>query len=265
MRIPMRTTTLVAVCLLTCATAQAGGSIAGVVRYEGEAPAPKKWPVTVDAEVCGAQAVSEDLALGKKGGVRDVVVSLAGTFEGAPSMVKPPAGFSFNDKGCRLDPHVLIVPAGSDIAIVNADHLNHSFRTYSRTNPPQSVALPKTSTRAMLHLDYPENIEIRCEVHEWEKARIVVAARPYNAVTDLDGRFEIKDVPAGDYTIGFWQESLGSETRRIQVREGETLRLDIPFGQKVADDFPTDPEDSPEAAEAVSRLDVNVLPITTTR
>ena len=45
-------------------------------------------------------------------------------------------------------------------------------------------------------------IPVRCNPHPWMNAFINVAATPFYAVTDADGHFEIKGLPAGTYTIG---------------------------------------------------------------
>jgi hypothetical protein len=248
--------------LLTCSgLAHAGGTIIGTVRYEGEVPLAKRRPVTVDANVCGPEAVTQELMLGKRGAVQGAVVSLEGAFEGVVQPPAPTGGYALDEKGCRLDPHVMVLPAGSDLKILNSDHLNHFYRVESRTNPPTSVALPKSASAATVHLDFPEIVELRCDIHEGERARIVVSRHPYVAITDADGRFEIKDVPVGDFTISFWQEYLGSQSRRIQVREGEATRVDIILGPRKQSDFPTEPA----ASLSVSRLDVNILPIITVR
>ncbi|HEX5037096.1 MAG TPA: carboxypeptidase regulatory-like domain-containing protein [bacterium] len=250
-----------AVVFLFSGLAHAGGTIVGVVRYDGEVPLAKRRPVTVDANVCGPEAVTQDLVLGKRGAVRNVVVSLEGAFEGVVRPPSPVGGYVLDEKGCRLTPHILVVPAGSDLKILNSDHLNHFYRVESRTNPPTSVALPKSASSATLHLDFPEVVELRCDIHEGERARVVVSRHPYIAVTDEEGRFEIKDVPVGNFTISFWQETLGSTNRRVQVREGEATRVDIILGPRKQSSFPIEPD----ASHKVSRIDVNVLPILTVR
>lgn len=241
------------VLLLSSGLAHAGGTIVGVIRYDGEVPLAKRRPVLVDADVCGPVAVTQDLILGKKGAVQGVVVSLEGGFEGVVRPLPPPGGYVLDEKQCRFNPHVVVVPAGSDLKILNSDHLNHFYRVESRTNPPTSVALPKSASSATLHLDFPEVVELRCDIHEAERARIVVSRHPYVAVTDEEGRFEIKDVPVGDFTILFWQEALGSTNRRVQVREGEATRVDIILGPRKQSSF------------RIDRIDVNVLPILTVR
>lgn len=251
-----------AVCL-TCIPrlATAGGTIIGVVRYDGEAPPALKRPVTVDQDACGSEAVTETLSLGKRGVVQGVVVSLAGSFEGNLARTRPEAGYFFDEKGCRLNPRILVVPAGSDIKILNSDQLNHFYSIESRTNPPVSVSLPKSATSAVLHLDFPEIVELKCQIHDWERATVVVSRHPYVAVTDEQGRFEIKDVPVGSYTISFWQRILGNQSRIVQVREGEVTRADIILGNRKQSSFL--PQGS--VSLSASRLDVNILPIITVR
>lgn len=246
-----------AILFFLASDAWAGGSLSGVVRYQGEPLPPKRHPVTVDAAVCGPEGVSEELVLGKRGGVRDAVVFLEGRVEGAQELRRPPGGFTLDQKNCQFEPHVLVVAPGSDVFVLNSDILNHHLKTLSRTNPPLSVAQPKSAPRLVLRFDHPEIIEIRCGVHEWQKGWIVVAQNPYYVVTDLDGRFEIKDIPAGDYTVTFWQETLGYETRRVQVREGEVLKLDVTLRRHSENVFPP----NPHFARSISRLDINVLPI----
>src|SRR6185295_1056217 len=105
------------------------------------------------AGVCGPEAVTQELVLGKRGAVQDAVVSLEGTFEGVIRPPSPPGGYVLDEKECRLSPHVVVVPAGSDLKILNSDRLNHFYRIESRTNPPVSVALPKSASAAAIHLD----------------------------------------------------------------------------------------------------------------
>jgi plastocyanin len=247
----------IAVYLLQIQPAWAGGMVSGVVRYQGERPSAKRRPVTTDASVCGPEAVDEAFVLGKREGLRNAVVYLQGRVEGARSFPEPEGGFVLDQKHCRFEPHVLVAGAGSQIAVLNADHLNHNLKTVSRTNPPLEIAQPKSVFRAMLRIDHPEIVELRCGIHDWMSAWIVVAEHPYYAVTDADGRFEIKDIPAGDYTLALWHESLGLETKGIRVREGETVKINWSPRRPSAYSTPQEPFISRSAG----RLDVNVIPI----
>src|SRR5262249_40361437 len=51
-----------------------GGTLSGTVKYSGTAPAPEKFDVTKDNEVCGQEKTKNDLVVGSGGGIRDVMV-----------------------------------------------------------------------------------------------------------------------------------------------------------------------------------------------
>jgi hypothetical protein len=46
-------------------------------------------------------------------------------------------------------------------------------------------------------------------IHDWMRGYVRVFDHPYFAVTDANGRFEIKDAPAGNWRLVVWQESVG--------------------------------------------------------
>ena len=52
-------------------------------------------------------------------------------------------------------------------------------------------------------------IAISCNIHPWMKGYMCVFDHPYFAVTDDDGNFEIKNVPAGKLQMVIWQEDMG--------------------------------------------------------
>ena len=52
-------------------------------------------------------------------------------------------------------------------------------------------------------------LRVSCGIHPWELGWLVVSEHPYVAVTDKDGRFEIKNLPVGKSTFMFWQEAAG--------------------------------------------------------
>ena len=64
-------------------------------------------------------------------------------------------------------------------------------------------------------------VQIKCDVHSWMNAYAGVVSHPYFAVTAEGGAFELKNLPAGTYTIEAWHEKLGTQTaERHARREG---------------------------------------------
>ncbi len=48
-----------------------------------------------------------------------------------------------------------------------------------------------------------------CSYSAWAKGWVGVFKHPYYAVTDADGKFEIKNAPAGTWRLILWQERVG--------------------------------------------------------
>ena len=74
-------------------------------------------------------------------------------------------------------------------------------------------------------------IPVKCNVHPWMKGYIAVLKNPYFAVSDKEGRFSLKDLPPGSYTITAWQEKLGTSVQKITVGAGENKTVDFTFKQ----------------------------------
>jgi plastocyanin len=206
-----------------------GGSIAGVVRYDGPSHAIGKLTVTKDQEVCGKDSTDEQLVLGDGGAVANAVVSLSGISRGKPFSDGPVV---LDQKGCRYAPHVLLVPAGAPIKVLNDDGILHNVHTYGRTNPPVNVAQPAFKKEITIQLDEPESVPVKCDTHEWMNGVIVVMDHPYFAKTDEKGAFRLSDVPAGDYTVAVWHEKLAAKSTKVKVDPGKESRADFTLGAK---------------------------------
>src|ERR1700676_4198094 len=59
-----------------------------------------------------------------------------------------------------------------------------------------------------------------CNVHPEMSGYVVVVAAPYFAVTDKDGNYEIKNVPAGKYNLKTWSEDGKPTTQAVEVTAG---------------------------------------------
>jgi len=63
-------------------------------------------------------------------------------------------------------------------------------------------------------------VRAKCDIHSWMGGYWVVAESPYTVLTDKDGNFSITDIPAGDYTLKIWHETLGETTQKVSVTAG---------------------------------------------
>jgi galactose mutarotase-like enzyme len=72
-------------------------------------------------------------------------------------------------------------------------------------------------------------VRIKCDVHGWMTAYAGVLNHPYFAVTANGGAFELKNLPAGTYTIEAWHEKLGTSTESVAIAEKETKEVNFTF------------------------------------
>ena len=63
------------------------------------------------------------------------------------------------------------------------------------------------------------------------KMFVNVTKSPYFAVTDKDGKYEIKNLPPGDYTLAFVHEKLGEQDQKVTVAAKDTKTVDASFKQ----------------------------------
>ena len=196
----------------------AGGTVSGTVKFDGTPPKPKQLEVTKDKEVCGVKPhFDEDVVVGADGGIQNAVVVI----KGAKGDMKP-SDVTFDQKGCRYEPHVLAFEAGSTVNIDNSDGILHNIHTYSKVNPPFNMAQPKFKKVIKEKVEKPEVIKVTCDAHGWMHGWWYATDTPYFAVTDDKGNYTINDVPPGSYTIEVWQEKLGTKDDKVDVKDGQT-------------------------------------------
>ena len=205
-----------------------GGSISGTITFAGDAPAPTPIEATKDAKVCGkTQKFEESLVVGDNKGVKNVVVSITGIESGKDF----DAGDKLDQKECVYTPHIVLTPAGENLEILNNDGILHNIHTYSEANPAFNQAQPKFKKKLKKKFDKPEYVKVTCDAHNWMTGWIVVMDHPYYAVTDASGNFSMSDVPAGEYEVKIWHETLGETTQKVTVEAGGDASVSAELSQ----------------------------------
>jgi len=184
------------------ATAQGGGgTIEADVKYNG-APQVEKLKVNKDTEKCGTEAVIEKVVVGGNKGLANAVVSVPGA------------------KGVGKATKTTI----DDLEIKNSDDILHNIHTYSTANPSINKAQPKFKKVMTEKLEKPEYVKLTCDVHSWMLGWVAVTPGPA-AVTDANGVAKIENVPPGKQTVEVWHETLGKQTKDVEVKAGQTTKV----------------------------------------
>ncbi len=158
--------------------------------------------------------------VGADGGLGDVVVSLKRAMITGKSTGASAPPVVLDQKGCLYTPQILAVQTGQKI-IVKIPTRASTTSTPSRQDNPEAnqVQMPGGADLTFT-FDKPEMfLKFKCDVHPWMFAWVSVFDNPYFAVSDKDGKFTIKNVPPGKYTLEAAHRKLGTQTAEIEVKD----------------------------------------------
>jgi plastocyanin len=141
----------------------------------------------------------------------------------------PPGTETMDQKQMQFMPHVLGVVAGSTVKFVNSDPTPHNVfspdhEKYNLGTFPQGQSKDYTFSKCTT---FPCVYTQLCRIHPEMEGFVVVLQNPYFAVSDREGKFEIKDVPPGSYTLGVWHPKLKGQPKPVVVVAGKPAEVQI--------------------------------------
>jgi hypothetical protein len=225
-----------------------GGTITGVAVWKGEVPELPPIEVETDTSVCGKEVPSQALRVNSKNnGVPYVLVYLERVEKG-----KAPADkYWLNMEACQFKEHIFPFVRSQVMAMVNHDPFFHNLHFFnaknvSLLNVPMSDPDQKIEHKFLRTPLRNEKgvMRLQCDVHNNMNAYWAAFDHPYFAVTDADGKFEIRGIPAGKYTLVAWhegykviREEMGRpiydrphiRQQEIELKPQETIKVDFEF------------------------------------
>lgn len=206
---------------LFCASAYAG-TLSGAVAFTGTAPAVEKLKTDADPK-CKMMHPdgldSDSVIVNANGTLKNVFVYVKSGLEGK-KFEAPKEPILFDQHGCAYKPKVFGIQTGQQLEILNSDDTLHNVHALSANSPQFNLGMPIKGMKVKKSFAKPEvMVKIKCEVHPWMAAYVGVLDHPFFAVSDDQGKFEIKDLPAGKYTIEAWHEKFGVQTQEIEVAD----------------------------------------------
>ena len=206
------------------------GGIAGVVTFYGQAPA--RQPINMDSDpYCTQQPrnTTEAVVVGDGSGLQNVFVYVK---DGLGNRVfpVPSTAVVLDQKGCRYTPHVLGIQVGQILEILSSDNTLHNVHAMPEQNREFNKAHQLAGIKHMHVFSTKEvMVPFKCDVHKWMNAYVGVVDHPFHAVTAGNGRFELKGLPPGTYTVEAWHETLGTQTQMVTVGEKQTSDVSFTF------------------------------------
>lgn len=153
------------------------------------------------------------------------VVYLEGAF---PAPATQPVT-EIRQKDLTFIPSLLPVQVGTKVEFPNLDDTHHNIFSFS---PPKRFDLgrykPDEKPVPSQVFDVAGLVTLRCDIHEHMRALILVLPTPYFVVTDAEGRFTLKGLPAGRFMLKAWIDSRTTHEQPVEITADGRLKIDFP-------------------------------------
>lgn len=197
-------------------------TIKGKFTLVGTAPGLSVLKIDKDQSVCapgGKTVYSEEVVVDKTTmGIKDVVIYLttkapaeSDKWEHADYAADKSKQVLFDQKNCVFLNHLFVMRTTQTMLIKNSDPVGHNTSISGSAGSkivPVNVIIPASAEtvwepKGESAIPNP----VSCTIHPWMSALVLTRSNPYYAVTDAQGNFEIKNVPAGvDLEFAVWQQ-----------------------------------------------------------
>src|SRR6266511_2991825 len=132
-------------------------------------------------------------------------------------------------KDLTFIPALLPIEVGTRVQFPNLDDTYHNIFSYS---PVKRFDLgryrPEERPIPSVMFDRPGLVTLRCDIHEHMRGLILVLNTPYFVMSDTAGRFRLDKLPAGRYTLKAWIDSRTTREKPIELKDGQTVHVDLP-------------------------------------
>lgn len=218
----------------------AGGTIKGYAKFNGEQkkrPILRSFNATTDKACAAAHKdatpLSENFVWGDNNTLQNVLVYVSKGVDNSKTYKPLNAKPELDQVGCLYTPHVLGIVKDQDLLVKNSDNTLHNVHAKPTANKEFNAPTTAGASTNIKFVKPEHAIPVGCDVHPWMIAYVHVLDNPFFAVTQQDGSFEIKGLPAGEYELTFWHENdkftPDHKTLTVKVEEGKTTEADVTY------------------------------------
>lgn len=200
--------------------------IIGAITLNGTPPPEKPYTPLMNDPTCGAMyktaPTTHFYVVGPNRELGDVVVHLKDVTGKSTGASQPPV--VMDQKGCLYQPQILAIQTGQKLVVKNSDPCIHNVHCVPKVdgNPESNQVQMPGGADLTFAFPKPEMfLTFKCDVHPWMFAWVSVFDSPYYCISDKDGKFVIKNVPPGKYTVEANHRKLGAQTRDVEVKDSD--------------------------------------------
>jgi plastocyanin len=153
------------------------------------------------------------------------VVYLEGSF---PKPTVQPVS-QMEQKDLLFVPPLLPVLVGTKVEFPNLDNTYHNIFSYSPAKRFDLGRYPLNERPIPSQVfDVAGMITLRCDIHEHMRGLILVLNTPYFTTSDTEGRFQLTNLPAGQFKLKAWISSKTTLEMPIELKTNSVLHVTFP-------------------------------------
>lgn len=218
-------------------------SFAGTVNLKGTPPVPDELstatvpPNVIKALGNPAKILWKHIETDGENRIKGALIYVKKGLEGR-KYDPPEAHKTLVVENMYFKPRVMGIMVGQELHLgICCESPCASFHTLPFNNRESNDFLREKKKTIVRTFSTPElAIRVRSEctsvLDEAQNAWINVFSHPYYAVTGEGGRYELRGIPPGKYTLEAWQENCVPQTKEIEVKERERQDLDFELKEK---------------------------------
>lgn len=162
----------------------------------------------------------------------------------AGTVAKPKKSAVIRQREKQFDPPLTIVVKGTTVDFPNEDKIFHNVFSVSR--PARfDLGLYKSGTAKSVEMKRAGTVDVYCNIHPEMIAKVKVLENGYYTITGSDGKFEIGNVPPGEYPVVAWLPTGDEVKGTVTVKAGEAADVKLEVSEVAKKDTHTRKDGTP--------------------
>lgn len=137
----------------------------------------------------------------------------------------PPGTARLEQEGYQFRTGLLVVQTGTRVEFPNRDDDYHNVFSLSKTKRFDLGRYRKDESPPSVTFDKAGVVRLFCEIHQHMRGVVLVVDSPHFATTDESGRFELRGVPPGRYTLHAWLDEKRTWEQPVTVESGRGMTV----------------------------------------
>lgn len=149
--------------------------------------------------------------------------------EGPRASAPPADHLVLSQRSVQFSSPLLVVVAGQIVDMPNEDDVAHNVYSSSAAKPFNLGIYGKGEAKSVT-FDRVGLVDVKCSIHHRMRADILVVPNSYYTLAAAGSHYEIRGVPAGEYTLHAWSKTSPEAQQQVTVPAAGGVTLDVSLG-----------------------------------